>query len=566
MYFLRENSDVRDDKRIYFNLEREIGMLFKSEKSINELYKKYLVEESKGYTYLKMIQTNSVYDEIQALLLSVPLEQKEQFIDYVTENHCDGMGIRNWLKDRIGASQFTCTIDVEKTGNKLGNLLERAFSEAITLSSKDIDMSLAKIIKETFALCLKKSNSDNLLIYNKLSGVWEDSENVIKRYVINLVQKISAYNRMVWSIHLEKRIIDILVRTVEIVDDQLFNQRYFPFANVTLDTKTVKMVPHHPNHYATISSPVKYDPSLDCPEFNRCLDDAFFGDNNLKLFLAELFGYVLDASHKANVFVIAVGSGSNGKSTIFDTLQKLIGIENVASTPLSNMNTSFGLQPLLGKKLNLSTESDAVNLNTGRLKAITAGEQITVNQKNKPEIQVVLPTKLIYLMNELPYIDDASYGLSRRLIILPFMRQFKPSEQNKDLSHILSRELSGILNFALEGLCRLKSNNYQFTESKSMEEMKGNFLNTIKNPVHVFADELVLYDQGSVLEGKLLINIYTEWLSNHPEINDKGTTSPRVFWKYFIPYVKKINNKIEVFKGNGVRKVRNIEVCNMDTF
>jgi putative DNA primase/helicase len=122
--------------------------------------------------------------------------------------------------------------------------------------------------------------------------------------------------------------------------------------------------------------------------------------------------------------------------------------------PLSNFNSEFGLEPLIGMKLNLATESDADAFKTGKLKALTAGEAISVNRKNKTEITMILPTKFVFLVNELPILSDSSLGFERRLIILPFNQTFTPDEQDKDLSKKLTAELQGILNWTIAGLQR----------------------------------------------------------------------------------------------------------------
>src|SRR5699024_12409680 len=96
-------------------------------------------------------------------------------------------------------------------------------------------------------------------------------------------------------------------------------------------------------------------------------------------------------------------------------------------------NSDFGLQPLVGKKVNLATESDVDAFKTGKLKALTAGEDISINRKNKMEITTKLPAKLGFLVNEWPFLTDDSFGFERRLFILPFDKTFLPHEQDKDL-------------------------------------------------------------------------------------------------------------------------------------
>src|SRR5699024_6334000 len=126
----------------------------------------------------------------------------------------------------------------------------------------------------------------------------------------------------------------------------------------------------------------------------------------------------------------------------------------------------------IGKKLNLATASDVDAFKTSKLKAITAGEDVAINRKNKIEITTKLPTKIVFLMNELPLLSDDSFGFERRLLVLPMDRIFLPHEQEKDLSKKLENELEGILNWSIAGLRQLITNNYTFKESNSMQDAK----------------------------------------------------------------------------------------------
>src|SRR5699024_1344545 len=143
-----------------------------------------------------------------------------------------------------------------------------------------------------------------------------------------------------------------------------------PLGNYTLNSTTGELVPHASSHLATFGSSVEYQPNTDCSVFQQFLTSLFHEVKTIEL-VQEWFGYTLSTSHKANAFLIGVGAGANGKSTLFDILAQLVGIQNVASVPLSNFNSEFGLEPLIGKKLNLATESDVDAFKTGKLKAIT---------------------------------------------------------------------------------------------------------------------------------------------------------------------------------------------------
>lgn len=424
-------------------------------------------------------------------------------------------------------------------------------SGRITFNKK----TFAEFVMEYYPLVVDRNDPDTLLVYNNEKGYWEDATQPLHRLIIEIAHAAGGNTEDTWTSHLESSIIEILKRKVAFVSSPNFNKSHFPFGNLTLHSTTGDLVAHAPSHLVTYGSSVNYNEKTECPTFKQFLTDLFGIDETIS-FVQEWFGYTLSSSHRANSFLIGVGAGANGKSTLFDVLAQLVGIENVSSAPLSNFNSEFGLEPLIGKKLNLATESDADAFKTGKLKALTAGEDISINRKNKMEVTTKLPTKLVFLMNELPLLSDDSFGFERRLLILPFDKTFKEAEQDKDLPKKLTSELEGILSWSLEGLKRLIANNYSFTVSKDMQDAKNLYLG-VGNPIEKFVNECVESAPGSVMVGKELINAYIDWMVRK-ELPFKGTDNPRKFWDNFkkamdvalIPFVRG--------KSNGNMVVRDI--------
>src|SRR5699024_11188096 len=234
----------------------------------------------------------------------------------------------------------------------------------------------------------------------------------------------------------------------------------------------------------------------------------------------------------------------------------LVGIQNVASATLSNFSHEFGLEPLISKKLNLATESDVNAFKTGKLKALTAGEDISINRKNKTEITTKLATKLVFLMNELPLLSDDSYGFERRLLILPFDRIFMPHEQDKDLPKKLASELEGILKWSLEGLRRLIANNYTFTVSKTMQEAKTLYLG-VGNPIEKFVNECVVAKPANKMDSNDVLNAYKSWMTLE-KLPFKGTDNPQRFWGLFKEAMDMKLIEFSRGKSNGRTVVRDI--------
>ena len=414
---------------------------------------------------------------------------------------------------------------------------------------------LAERIMQLYALRINHKDPEIILIYNRTNGRWEDGKIAVSRLIIEIAHYLGDNGVDSWTANLERSVIDILLRKVEMIDPPRFNQTYYPFSNVTLDTMKASVMEHSPGYLATMGSDVSYRPDAGCPVFEMFLSQVFESGDTVQ-FVQEWFGHTLYSGHKANSLLIGVGSGANGKSTLFDVLAQLVGLAYVASVPLSNFNSEFGLEPLIGMKLNLATESDADAFKTGKLKALTAGEAISVNRKNKPEITMILPTKFVFLVNELPILSDSSLGFERRLLILPFNQTFTPDEQDKDLSKKLTAELQGILNWTMAGLQRLMDNNFQFTRSRAMEQAKESYFG-IGNPVERFIKEKVIKEPNNKIESTEFMNAYRLWMigKGYPY---KGTDSPQVFWRMFDEAARKELIEYQRKKSNGKNIVLDI--------
>lgn len=461
----------------------------------------------------------------------------------------------------------------EVPNQKWSESLQKSFDDLIVDLTRDIidcylnengqirfnKKSFAEYILKVFDLVINKKDPNTLLVYNKYKGFWEEAALPVNRLIIETAHFVGGDMQDSWNSYLEKTVTDILLRKTKLVKPQKFNLGYFPLENKTLDPKTGGMIEHSPKHLSTFGSSVTYDPSSKCPIFIQFLSEIF-NDETTILFVQEWFGYVLSGAHKSNALLIGTGKGANGKSTLFDVLAQLAGIENVSSAPLSNFNSDFGLEPLIGMKLNLATEADTDAFKTGKLKALTAGEAISVNRKNKQEVTLVLPTKLAFLMNELPLLTDTSFGFERRLIILPFEKTFSPQEQDKNLPKKLKDELSGILNWSLEGLERLMQNDFQFTISTVMKESKTAYFG-VGDPVRRFVEDCVIQKPSNTLESKEVFHAYCIWMKQK-NLPFKGTDSAQLFWRKFKQATDSQLIEFRKSKSNGKTLVRDIFIKN----
>ena len=95
----------------------------------------------------------------------------------------------------------------------------------------------------------------------------------------------------------------------------------------------------------------------------------------------------------------------------------------------------------------------------------------------------------VLLCNRTPSLADLSYGMQRRLLVIPFDRSFKGKAADKELfDRIWAKEGPGVLNRALQGLQRLVHRGWYFNPPGSVQQATEQLL-TEANPVPAFIAE-----------------------------------------------------------------------------
>jgi len=272
-----------------------------------------------------------------------------------------------------------------------------------------------------------------------------------------------------------------------------------------------------------------FNPTAQCPQFEKFLNELSDGDNEIKSLLQEWTGYCLVPDVRLQKFLVLVGDGANGKSVFADVLRGVIGVDNCSSLSLSQLNSRFGRAGLVDKLLNISDElSASAKPDEEMLKTVVGGSPIAVDRKYKAMMQVVLPTRLMFTTNALPHFSDRTDGIWRRMMLVPCNAQMPESRQDRDLAAKLLEERSGILNWALEGLRRLR-NNGAFTVPASSKVAIHEHRMTC-NPLREFLDEeVVLTPPGSTARAvsvEQLVERYRHWA--HRRGRTEGFKGPAI--------------------------------------
>lgn len=201
-----------------------------------------------------------------------------------------------------------------------------------------------------------------------------------------------------------------------------------------------------------------FRPDEKCPQFEGFLGSIFRGDVDVIKFVQRAVGYTLSGETSEQCLFVLVGNGANGKSTLMNVLSALFG-DYSGTTPMQMLmvqkygnQASNDLASLVGKRFVSASEGEAgAKLAEAKIKSMTGGDPITCRKLYQDFFEYQPRFKLWLATNDLPRIDGTSEGIWRRFNVIEFPVTFAPNERDKTLPAKLKRELSGILNWALEG-------------------------------------------------------------------------------------------------------------------
>jgi len=149
-----------------------------------------------------------------------------------------------------------------------------------------------------------------------------------------------------------------------------------------------------------------------------------------------------------------------------------------------------------------------VVIDTGHFKNLTGEDTVEGEQKFKTAFNFNNKAKMTYAANYIPMLreaDDAFYG---RWLILPYVNSCYGNEDATLTKRLTTpEELSGILNMALNGLKRLRSNNWKFSYTLTGSDV----YERLSNPVVAFLkDGYQASDIGRITKTDLARD-YGEW-------------------------------------------------------
>jgi P4 family phage/plasmid primase-like protien len=333
-----------------------------------------------------------------------------------------------------------------------------------------------------------------------------------ERYIRRKVKKYLEWwgKTKKWSAHLANEVCEyILADAPELWERPPLDE--VNLANGILNLDTGDLREHDPRFLSPVQIPVVFDPTAECPAWDKFVSEVFPEDARELAF--ELAADLMTPTRSAQQAVLFLGEGSNGKSTYLRALTSFIGSPNASGVSLHKLESDkFATSRLLRRLANICPDLPSTHLaETSVFKAITGGDAMHGEYKYKASFEFRPFCRLIFSANHVPRSSDASHAFFRRWVVVPFDRTFEPDEQipRETLDATLStpHELSGVLNKALEVLPRVRFQG--FTQSQSMREAWEEFKATT-DPVSVWLENHTIDDARAWVPKSVLIRAFNK--------------------------------------------------------
>ena len=273
------------------------------------------------------------------------------------------------------------------------------------------------------------------------------------------------------------------------------------------------LIPHSLGFFTQNSLPFEYNQAAGCPTWDGFLRSVWTDDQESIECLQEMFGYILSGDTRQQKFFNLIGPRRSGKGTINKVLVALLGQHNTVAPELGELCDTFGLQPWLGKLLASFTDARAPERNrsavVSQLLRIVGGDTITVNRKNKEAWNGYLPTRLVIYSNEVLQLTENSNALTGRMVVLKMTKSFF-NQEDTDLAHKLEQELSGIFNWAMEGLKRRLGRGGHFLQPTTGKEYLD-LMAELGNPMGTFAEDALEFDPKSMVKKEDVFVCWKHW-------------------------------------------------------
>ena len=296
-----------------------------------------------------------------------------------------------------------------------------------------------------------------------------------------------------------------------------------------LDLKMVHVRTIKPTDHLTKSIGASYGVNETCPNWEKSILEWCCGDQELVSFLQTLIGYSLSGLTTDHRLYFLYGNGKNGKSVFINILSALFGQNGVSIDPSSLMElkrtsgqATGDIARLAGKRFISSNELPNNGMfNEEFVKRITSGDTTVARQLYKSDFEFTPVGKLFISGNNQPIIRGRDEGIWRRIALIPF--DAKISSPDSFLDQKLKQELSGILNWAIEGWKVFSGNDMKLNTPQIIIEATKQYRNEM-DVLSKWKNDCLKLDGSKKLSLSDIYASYKDWCT-HEAISVMSSSS-----------------------------------------
>lgn len=384
---------------------------------------------------------------------------------------------------------------------------------------------------DLFDAWARHSSGERFVSLNQGKDPYIYKDGVYVPYVegwVNAVMKACNQNEGVTE-HFTKETVARIGKNSEMDADVLETQdpNITLLGNCALNTLTGGCQEYDPEHITFSKLDVNHVPGAQCPTWAEFIEYTL--PESERKNIQELFGYCLVKGYPYHAAWFLLGKGQNGKGVTMNILRAMLGKRNCSAVPLQEVSERFYSHDLYNKYANISGDTSARALcDASMYKMLTGGDEIRVEQKGKDAFDFRNHAKIISSMNDLMKSDDQSDGFFRRFILIPFAKQVTADrirEKEGFEKRIIDNEMSGVLNWAIEGLMRLRrQGGFTFQLDKSMDDLR-HLWNSEADHVKAFMDACCELGPKRIVASEIFMLAYSMWHEDRygtPPVEDQG--------------------------------------------
>jgi len=424
----------------------------------------------------------------------------------------------------------------------------------------DIDKVAKHIINKFNIKTIFGLKEETIYVYNE--GIWtRQGRGLIKAEIENLL-RVYAKNNVVNEV-LEK----IKRKTEEDREDFNITPNYMMCYNNGVldfnDLDNIVFLPHDKKYNFKTKMNVNFNPEADCPQIKKFIAETFYEVDQPQV--QEWIGFHNIPKYAFKKAAILTGARDTGKTVFLNLLTKYLGKQNTSNLSLQEISRakSFDLLSLENKFANIHDDLSSRDMNdSGGFKMAVGDGEISGEEKFGDRRRFRNTAKMTFSCNQIPSVkelnDDAYYS---RWLIWILEKSVPKEAQDINLIDKLTsqQELSGLLNWSIDGLRRLFKNNCFTNEQDSAYNKELMLQNT--NSIAKFVNQKLIYSVGaSVTKDEMYIAYCDFCTKQEPQLTPVSKTKLGNDLNKFASYIN------PDLRTNKERSWGNVLITNSDNY